>query len=248
MEDILVFQHDPLEDLGIFAQVLEKRGLSFRYVRLFQEETPTEEWKDIRALLLMGGPMSVHEEKRYPFLRWEKAVIRSAIKEGIPILGICLGAQLIAAATGADVYRGNLKEIGWYPISMTVEGQVDALLGYLPDKPTVFQWHGDGFDLPPGAQRLASSLDYDNQAFRIGKTVYGLQFHLEVTPVMIEGWMDQRWKELAQTPYISPDKIRADTRSYSQELKYFGERFFSGFVRRVLISKERREERPPAKL
>ena len=244
----MVFQHDPLEDLGNFTQVLERHHRTFRTIRIFEGEMPTEDWDTIEALIVLGGPMSVHEEERYPFLRWEKAVVRSAMKEGIPTLGICLGAQLIAAATGAEIYQGNFKEIGWYPISMTVEGQVDALLGYLPAKPTVFQWHGDGFDLPPGAQRLASSLYYDNQAFRIGKTVYGLQFHLEVTPVMIEQWMDQHWKELAQAPYISPEKIRADTRSYSQELKYFGERFLSEFVRRLVVSKEHREERHPAKV
>lgn len=242
MEAILVFQHDPLEDLGVFAQVLERHHAHFRTVRLFQDETPNEDWESIRALVILGGPMSVHEEERYPFLKWEKTIIRTALKQGISILGICLGAQLIAAATGAQVYQGNFKEIGWYPISVTPEGQMDSLLGYLPERPTVFQWHRDGFDLPKGAQRLASSLYYDNQAFRIGKKVYGLQFHLEVTPAMIDRYMDERWKELAQVPYISPDKIRADTRSYAQTSKHYGERFFSEFLRRLATPKARQEE------
>jgi len=247
MDDILVFQHDPSEDLGNFAQVLERHHLSFRYFRLFQGEVPTEDWEAIKALVFLGGPMGVHEEERHPFLKWEKTIIRTAIKQGIPILGICLGARLIAAAAGAEVYRGNFKEIGWYPISVTPEGQMDSLLGYLPEKPTVFQWHGDSFNLPPGAQRLASSIYYHNQAFRIGKKVYGLQFHLEVTPAMIERWMDQNWKELAQAPYISPDKIRADTASYCKTLKYYGERFFSEFVRRISSPRAQREERQQAK-
>ena len=247
MEDILVFQHDPLEDLGIFAQVLARHNLNFRCLRLFQDEMPSEDWEAIRAMVFLGGPMSVHEEERYPFLKWEKTIIRTALKESIPLLGVCLGAQLIAGATGATVYKGNFKEIGWYPISVTPEGQMDSLLGYLPERPTVFQWHGDGFDLPKGAQRLASSVYYDNQAFRIGRNVYGLQFHLEVTPAMIEWWMDEHWKELAQVPYISLDKIRADTRSYSQRLKYYGERFFSEFLRRVFVPKKRGEEGQQAK-
>lgn len=247
MEEVLVFQHDPLEDLGIFARLLEREHLGFRCIRLFQGELPTQDWEEIKAAVFLGGPMSVHEEERYPFLRWEKTIIRTAIKQGIPILGVCLGAQLIAAATGAEVYRGNFNEIGWYPISITLEGQMDSLLGYLPEKPTVFQWHGDGFELPRGAQRLASSTHYDNQAFRIGRNVYGLQFHLEVTPSMIESWMHQHWKELAQVPYISSDKIRADTRSYSQTLKYYGERFFSEFIRRVFTPKKHREEGNQAK-
>jgi GMP synthase-like glutamine amidotransferase len=247
MDDILVLQHDPLEGPGNLAQLLERHQLAFRYIRVFQGEMPTEGWEEIRALVVLGGPMSVREEERYPFLRWEKAVIRTAIKQGLPILGICLGAQLIASAAGAEVYEGNIQEIGWYPISLTPEGQMDTLLGYLPEKPTVFQWHSDGFDLPRGAQRLAGSLHYDNQAFRIGRYVYGLQFHLEVTPKMIERWMEERWKELAQVPYISPDKIRADTRSYCEALNYYGERFFSEFVRRISAFKARREEGHPAK-
>jgi len=235
MKHLLVFQHDPLEDLGIFAQVLEKHDLGFCPIRFYEGGMPTEPWEDVAALVILGGPMSVHDEERYPFLKVEKAIIRTAIKEGIPTLGICLGAQLIAAATGADVYQGNIKEIGWFPVSVTPDGQIDPLLGYLPAKPTVFQWHGDSFDLPKGAQRLASSLYYHNQAFRIGKHIYGLQFHLEVTPAMIERWMDFYWKQLAQIPYISPDKIEADTNSYAQTLKYYGERFFSEFIQRAVI-------------
>ncbi len=247
MKHLLVFQHDPLEDLGVFAHVLEKQNVSFRPIRLYEGGTPTEHWEDVGALVILGGPMSVHEEERYPFLKLEKTIIRSAVKEGIPTLGICLGAQLIAAAAGAEVYQGNIKEIGWFPVSVTPDGQMDPLLGYLPGKPTVFQWHGDSFDLPKGALRLASSLYYHNQAFRIGKNIYGLQFHLEVTPAMIERWMDHYWKELAQIPYISPDKIQVDTDSYSRTLKYYGERFFSEFIQRVLNQKESREERQPDK-
>lgn len=247
MKGILVFQHDPVEGLGLFAQVLEKQRLSFHMIQVFQGETPRADWADIQALVILGGRMSVNEEERYPFLRWEKTILRTALREGIPTLGISLGAQLIAAASGAAVYQRNFKEIGWYPISTTPEGQMDPILGYLPERPMVFQWHGDSFELPKGAYRLAFSDHYENQAFRIGRNVYGLQFHLEVTPTMIERWMDDYWKELAQAPYVSPEKIRADTGSYSQSLRYYGERFFSEFIRRVCASKGRREEGQQAK-
>lgn len=248
MADLLVFQHHPAEDLGLFAGVLLKHQYGFRVIRLYQGELPNEDWEGVKALIILGGPMNVSQEERYPFLKWEKTIVRTAIEEGIAVLGICLGAQIIANAVGAPVYQGQIKEVGWHPVSMTPEGQVDSLLGYLPEQPTVFQWHGDGFDLPAGAVRLAFSPYYENQAFRIGKNVYGLQFHLEVTPSMIERWMDCHWRELAQVPYVVPDKIRADTRSYAQNLRYFGEKFFTEFVRRVFASKGRREEGQQAKL
>jgi GMP synthase-like glutamine amidotransferase len=238
MEDVLVFQHDALEGLGIFTEVLEKHDLTFRYVSLSGQDDALGGWEDARALVFLGGPMAVYEEDRYPFLKWEKSLIRSGIKRGIPMLGVCLGAQLIAAAAGAEVYHGNFKEVGWYPISMTVEGQVDSLLGYLPESLTVFQWHEDGFDLPQGAQRLASSVYYGNQAFRIGKRIYGLQFHLEVTPAIIDRWMDLHWRSLAQIPHVSLEKIKADTHSYAERSRYYGERFFTEFIRRVLTQKK----------
>ena len=246
MEDILVFQHEPEEGLGSFARILEQRNMGFRYIRPFSDEMPAESWEEVKALIILGGPMGVYEEEKYPFLKWEKTIIRSAIKNSIPLLGICLGAQLIASAVGAEVHPGNFKEIGWYPVTMTLEGEMDPLLGHIPNKALVFQWHGDSFDLPKGAQRLASSTYYDNQAFRLGRNVYGLQFHLEVTPNMVERWLDEQWRELAQIPYISPDKIRVDTRSYSQSSKYYGERFFQEFIRRACLPRMRREERRQA--
>jgi GMP synthase (glutamine-hydrolysing) len=248
MTDVLVFQHDPFEDLGLFAEILTKQGYNFRLVRLFQGEMPTEDWDGVKAVIILGGPMSVDDEEDYPYLKWEKTIIRTALQEGIALMGICLGAQLIASAIGAGVYQGSLKEVGWYPISITPEGQVDSLLGYLPERPTVFQWHGSGFELPSGAKRLASSPYYENQAFRVGRNVYGLQFHLEVTPNMIDRWIDEHSKDLAQVPYVSPEKIRADTESYAPALRYYGERFLSEFMRRASGSRAPKEERAHAKL
>ena len=248
MAAVLVFQHDPLEDLGCFAEVLEKQQAGFRCIRLFHGEMLTEEWDRVRALLVLGGPMSAREEERYPFLRWEKTIIRAAMEDELPVLGIGLGAQLIASALGAEVYRGSVKEVGWYPISLNAHGQVDSLLGHLPEKPMVFGWHGDGFDLPTGALRLASSVYFENQAFRLGKHIYGLQFHLEVTPQMIDCWLDAHAKELARIPYVSPDKVRADTHSYSSTLRYYGERILSEFIRRSTRFKPRKYQEDQAKL
>src|ERR1044072_7403329 len=143
MDEVLVFQHDPFEDLGFFAEVLEKQGASYRVIRLFHGEMPEAELKDVGLLIVLA-----------------------AIDGALPILGICLGAELIASTLGTQVFHGPVKEIGWTPISITPYGQVDSLIGYLPENATVFQWHGDGFDLPAGAIRLASSAHYSTPAFR----------------------------------------------------------------------------------
>ena len=242
MEEVLVFQHDPFEDLGFFAEVLQSQGAHYRVVRLFHGEMPNEEWRDVRALIILGGPMGVDAEENFSFLRWEKKIIRAAIDEGVPILGVCLGAQLIATALGTRVFPGPVREIGWSPISITPHGQVDSLLGYLPENATVFQWHSDGFDLPAGAVRLATSAHYGTQAFRLGKSIYGLQFHLEVTPRMIERWIGERSKDLALAPYVLPDKIITDTQSYAPTLKYYGERFLSEFLRRACRLRSRKSD------
>ena len=248
MEEVLVFQHDPLEELGFFAEVLEKQGARYRIIRLFHGEMAAEEWGRVGALIVLGGSIDVDDEESFPVLRWEKRIIRAAIDERVPILGICFGAQLIAATLGTPVYHGRVKEIGWSPVSITPHGQVDSLLGYLPENATVFQWHSGGFDLPQGAIRLASSPHFENQAFRLGKSVYGLQFHLEVTPRMIARWIDERSKELAQAPYVLPDKILSDTQRHSPALKYYCERFLSEFIRRAARVKNRGQSRGIARL
>lgn len=238
MGEVLVFQHDPLEDLGFFGEVLHKQRADYRVARLFHGEMPAENWEQVKALIVLGGPMHVDDEENFPFLRWEKRIIRAAIDEAVPVLGICFGAQLIAAALGAPMFHGAVKELGWSPISITAHGQVDSLLGYLPESANVFQWHSDGFELPAGAILLATSQHYPNQAFRVGKNIYGVQFHLEVTPRMIERWLDERSKDLAQAPYVLPERILAETKLYGPALKYYGERFLSEFIRRVSRSKK----------
>ena len=240
MSEVLVFQHDPLEDLGFFAEVLEKQGTDYRIFRLFHGEMPAGELENVSAVIVLGGSMSVDDEADFPFLRWEKRIIRAAIDEAVPILGVCFGAHLLAEALGTQVFHGAVREIGWSPIFITPHGQVDSLLGYLPESATVFQWHADGFDLPAGAILLAYSAHYNTQAFRFGNSIYGLQFHLEVTPRMIERWINERSKDLAAAPYVLPDKIIADTQSYAPNLKYYGERFLSEFVRRNCRARNRK--------
>jgi hypothetical protein len=137
---------------------------------------------------------------------------------------------------GAAVYHGPVKEIGWCSIELSANGQADRSLGYLSEEATVFQWHSGGFDLPPGAVRLASSLNCANQAFRVGKNIYGLQFHLEMTAPMIERWVHERSKDSALAPYILPDKILEGIHVYAPTLNFYAEKFFSEFLRRATKS------------
>ncbi len=165
--------------------MLERRGISLEYVDLFRDEDQAFEPAKAAGLIFLGGPMSVNDDVEY--LRRETEIISRAIEVGPPVLGICLGAQLIAKAAGASVYRNKMKEIGWFDVHLTETGQADPLFTGVERCATVFHWHGETFDLPEGASWLAYSERCRHQAFRLGQAC-GLQFHLEVTPAMIEQW------------------------------------------------------------
>jgi len=182
---VLAFRHGPHENLGWICNALEAHGIAYDYAG---SDTAVEEARlhDAGALIFLGGVMSANDN--LPFIRREIEHIRAAIVRGQPVLGICLGAQLIAKALGARVFKNAIAEIGWAPITFTNAAQRDPLFADLPPSETVFHWHGDTFDLPDGAELLASSAVSRHQAFRLGDRVYGLQFHLEVTPDMIAQW------------------------------------------------------------
>jgi GMP synthase-like glutamine amidotransferase len=185
---VLAFRHVPFEDAGMIATVLEGRGAAVEYADLYMPGSTLPETAAFDGLVFMGGPMSVNDP--LPYLRWEMRTIADAIERGQPVLGICLGAQLIAKAMGARVYRNSEKEIGFFEVEFAEEAQDDPVFSGLKNE-TVFHWHGETFDLPAGAVLLASSARCRNQAFRIGERTYGMQFHLEVTPAMIADWCTQ---------------------------------------------------------
>ncbi|GBE53981.1 glutamine amidotransferase [archaeon BMS3Bbin15] len=176
------------EHLGYFETLAEARGIEVKYRRLWKGDNIEGAMRYDLAVIL-GGPMSVNEEEKFPYLAEEKSFIKRTIGADKPLLGICLGSQLIASALGAEVYpsKGKGRELGWYPLRLTEEGKKDIALSEFPESFDVFQWHGETFDLPENAILLASSELYKNQAFRIGKS-YALQFHFEVTWDMILDW------------------------------------------------------------
>ena len=182
----LVLQHIACEPPGVFEDVLEERGVALHRVELDEGE-PLPDWRGFDAIVAMGGPMSVNDEAMLPWLSEEKRVIREAVRAGKPFWGVCLGVQLLAAALGARVYPGLEPEVGLLPVELTDEGRADPVFGELESGLATLQWHGDTFDLPDGAVRLASSPAYANQAFRFERA-YGVQFHLEVSAEMAREW------------------------------------------------------------
>jgi GMP synthase-like glutamine amidotransferase len=186
---VCAFRHVPFEDLGLIRAPLEERGISIEYADLYRKGAVVPDITRASGLIFMGGPMSANDD--LPWLHQELQLISQAVERRQPVLGVCLGAQLIAKALGARVYRNAVKEIGWFEIQLTEAAASDALFAGLGPAETVFHWHGETFDLPPGAEWLARSEACRNQAFRAGVGVYGLQFHLEVTPAMIEDWCAQ---------------------------------------------------------
>lgn len=177
------FQHVPFEGPGCIEPWLRKAGYGITRTQFF-ESNELPQLSDIDMLVVLGGPMSVNDEDTFPWLLAEKQFIRDAINAGKSVLGICLGAQLIACALGVKVYQNYIKEIGWFPIQGTSLSGSSAFS--FPATSEVFHWHGETFDLPPGSIRLASSQECENQAFQVGTSVIGLQFHLESTPESVQ--------------------------------------------------------------
>lgn len=185
--DVLVLQHIACEPPGVYEDVLRERGASLHRVELDEGE-PLPDWRSFDAIVAMGGPMSANDDAELPWLTAEKRAIGEAVRAGIPYWGACLGVQLLAASLGAKVYPGPQPEVGIMPVMLTEAALADPVFAGLPRELPSLQWHGDTFDLPEGAVLLASSPAYPNQAFRVGSTAYGVQFHLEVSAAMAREW------------------------------------------------------------
>jgi GMP synthase-like glutamine amidotransferase len=197
-----VFQHVPFEGLGSIGAWLDERGARVSRTRFFAgDRLPPVDGVDM--LVAMGGPMSVNDEAEFPWLRAEKQVIREAIARQIPVLGVCLGAQLVADALGARVYPNAVKEIGWFPIEgVAAPTSVFAF----PPECLAFHWHGETFDLPEGAVRLARSEACENQAFQWKRNVIALQFHLETTAESLRALVENCRAELAAAAYVQSEQ------------------------------------------
>jgi GMP synthase-like glutamine amidotransferase len=191
-------QHVPFESPGRIAGWSAARGHDVRATRLYDGE-PLPGLADFDALVVMGGPMGVHDDAAHPWMRGEKHLIASALEEDRRVLGVCLGAQLIAHVSGARVYRNRFQEIGWFPVEATEAGMTRFAL---PRSFDAFHWHGDTFQLPAGAVQLARTGACEQQMFMVGDRVLGVQFHLETTPADIVGMIAHAGADLPEGPYV----------------------------------------------
>jgi GMP synthase-like glutamine amidotransferase len=215
-------QHVPFEGPGSIEPWLAAAGYELTRTPLYASaDLPAA--KAVDFLVVMGGPMSVNDEDQFPWLAPEKRFIREVIESGKPVLGVCLGAQLIAAAMGAGVFRNPVKEIGWFPVRAVAAGGGSVFA--FPPSATVFHWHGETFDLPPGAVRLAESEGCANQAFQLGRSTIGLQFHLETTPESARELIAHCCAELVPARYIQAEEeiLAADPDRYAAINRLMGD-------------------------
>ncbi|MBB4845139.1 GMP synthase (glutamine-hydrolyzing) [Paucibacter oligotrophus] len=214
MKTAIAIRHLHFEDLGTLEPLLEARGYAVRYVDATADGLHTLDVSSADLLVVLGGPIGAFDDETYPLIARELALVRERLENQRPLLGICLGAQLIARALGARVDAMGVKEIGFAPLTLTQEGEASPLVA-LGDVP-VMHWHGDQFDIPPGALRLAGTDVCPNQAFAIGRHVLGLQCHLEADPLQIERWLVGHACELAQAG-IDPRALR--TQAYALQTR-----------------------------
>ncbi len=210
-------QHVPFENPGIILNWAMEHQFPVTATKLY-EETSFPNQSQFDWLIVMGGPMNIYEEEEYPWLREEKEFIRRAIDGGKVVLGLCLGAQLIADVIGGRVIKNDYKEIGWFPVTLSRQAMEYPLFSFLPENPVVFEWHGDTFvDLPEEAVLLASNEACKNQAFMYRERVYGFQFHLENTQKIIEDLLYHCAEEIQPAPYIQRKEILSHPEYINQD-------------------------------
>ncbi|HIG69104.1 MAG TPA: type 1 glutamine amidotransferase [Myxococcales bacterium] len=233
MPKLLIFQHVAHELLGTLHPLLRNHGFRNHYINFGRDPHAEPSLDGYHGIVVLGGPMNVDQVDAFPHLKTEVRLLKQAIASEMPVLGICLGAQLLAKALGAQVRPNGEKEIGWYDVEPTTAGREDPLFAHFETREKIFQWHSDTFEIPEGAVHLATSPACSNQAFRFGANAYGFQFHLEVDPPMIERWLDvpgHREEIAAEQGRICPEQIRRDTEAHGKRLRELSDPCFSGFI------------------
>ena len=240
---ILVFQHVPYEPLGTLDPLLKTAGFRIRYVNFSRDATQRPALDRYEAIIVLGGPMNSDQIDTYPNLVTEVDILREALDRDMSILGIYLGAQLLAKALGGTVERNPEREIGWYDVELTAAGMDDPVLSAFASRQRVFQWHEDGIGLPGNVVHLAQSELSPVQAFRHGSHAYGFQFHLEVDASLIERWLtvpDNQPVLRDEVGNVEPEEIRAQTKDEIAALEALSNATFSRWIDRFDIGSRRR--------
>lgn len=248
MPRLLVFQHVAAEPLGTLDPLIRRRGHRIRFKNFERHPDAQLDTERYRGLVVLGGPMNVEDHPHRAHLRNEMRAIEQMLEQGKPVLGICLGAQLLAHVLGARVERNPAPEIGWYPLRKTVDGLADPVLAPLQADSPVFQWHGRRFDIPDGAVHLASSAHCEQQAFRYGDNAYGFQFHLEMDERLVERWLANPAyrKELADAGLPHDEHmIRAQTQQHIAAMQDQADAVFNNFL--DLIGRPQRRHTLPSR-
>jgi GMP synthase (glutamine-hydrolysing) len=222
-----VLQHIECEPLGIWEEELKRWYARYEYVKVW-EGAPMPEPENTLAAIILGGPMSVNDTDNFPYLAQEMEYLRKLTEAKVHVLGVCLGAQLLAAALGAKISNGPKAEIGYATTTLTHIGTQDRLMLGFPMEFPVFQWHEQGFDLPKGAERLAGTEEYPNQAFRYENS-WGLQFHLEVTPEMVVGFSQEYAEMLDRVPNLTPQKLKEHAATKGHMVTLYGRQVIRRF-------------------
>jgi GMP synthase (glutamine-hydrolysing) len=228
----IALRHVAFEDLGLLAAILDEANWSVSYREAAIDDLSDPALEEADLLVVLGGPIGVYEVDAYPFILQEIALLERRLARDRPTLGICLGCQLMAKALGSRVFAGSVKEIGWARVELTQSGEASCLGTLAGDHARVLHWHGDTFDLPDGAVRLASNALYDNQAFAYGRRGLALQFHLEADPIGLEQWYVGHAVELAAAG-ISVAHLRATTAAVTGHSRLQAKTIFSRWLQEI---------------
>ena len=233
MPRLLVFQHVAAEPLGTLDQLIRQRGHRIRFKNFERHPDAQLNVDRYRGLIVLGGPMNVEDHPQRPHLANEMRAIERMLEQGKPVLGICLGAQLLAHVLGAPVQRNETPEIGWYPLQKTDAGHADPVLAPLQLETPVFQWHGCRFDIPKDAVHLARSPQCEQQAFRYGDNAYGFQFHLEMDEQLVERWLaNPLYRDELAASGLAHDEhaIRTHTKQHIVAMQQQADAVFNNFL------------------